>query len=109
MIPHWQFGDMNLEIIEHRNWWQADVNYNSINKGVYLMQPNSTINLGSRVEPAKTFGNFQESDLRLDSILVGFDDKVTALTRKDIIQQATKEGKKKSSPLVLNITTVLLQ
>ena len=105
----WQFGAMNLEIIQHTSWWFNETENASIEKGIYLMKPNSTINLGSRVEPAKNFGVFQESDLRIDSMMLRLGKKQVMLTRKDILGKSIQEGKKKDSPLILDITCILSQ
>jgi hypothetical protein len=107
----WQFGAMNLQIIYPIHFWhgsgRTEINGETITKGIYLMQPNSSINLGQRTKPVKTFGVFGSDDIRIDSMTLLLNGKTKTLTREQIIESAKPIGKKKSGAFSLLTSTLL--
>jgi hypothetical protein len=107
----WRFGAMNLQIIYPTNFWNGsgytEINGEIITKGIYLMKPNSSINLGQRTKPVKTFGVFGSDDIRIDSMTLLLNGKRKTLNPEQIIESAKPIGKKKSTAFSLLTSTLL--
>lgn len=107
----WQFGAMNLQIIYPTHYWhgsgRSQLNGETVTKGIYLMQPNSSINLGQRTKPVKTFGVFGDDDLRIDSITLLLNGKRKTLNQEEIMERATPNRKKNSNVFSLLTSTLL--